>query len=73
MRLALLLLVLGCQSSPGDRLYTPLACDEGTADCDGSLATGCESEASNESCCGEVCAPDQSCIGGRARCSPTRP
>ncbi len=68
MRVALLLLFLGCHSNPGDRLYTPIDCDEGTADCDGSLSTGCESEASAEDCCGAVCAPGQTCVGGRGRC-----
>jgi len=67
-RVVLLLLALGCHSNPGDRLYTPIACEDGTADCDGSLETGCESAASNTDCCGQVCETDQRCVGGRARC-----
>lgn len=64
IRVALLLLVIGCHSNPGDRLYTPIDCEEGTADCDGSLETGCESPGWAGNCCGEVCLPNQMCERG---------
>ena len=45
-----------------------LTCDKGFADCDGSLATGCESQlasdASNCGGCGNACLPGAKCVAG---------
>jgi hypothetical protein len=61
----------GASSLDGDHLYTRIACDEGTADCDGRLSTGCETDVTLPSACGGcgvVCAPGAHCVHGA--CAP---
>jgi hypothetical protein len=58
----------GASSSiDGDHLYTRIACDAGTADCDGRLSTGCETDVTTRTdCggCGVTCGDGQICATG---------
>lgn len=50
-----------------EHIYTPFACDPGTADCDGLFSTGCETDLrTREDCggCGVTCREGQRCAVG---------
>lgn len=71
VRVALLALALtACCSSSSldwDHIYTRIACEPMTADCDGRLSTGCETDTTTVTdCggCGVVCAPGRRCVDG---------
>jgi hypothetical protein len=58
------------QAYTADRAYTPIACEEGTGDCDGRLSTGCEARVILQDCCGTTCSAGEWCNGSRGRCQP---
>ena len=69
------LVSVGCSSVEawiGDRAYTPIACDPGVADCDGSLSTGCETNVASDArhcgACDHACAAGQHCVA--SVCTP---
>lgn len=71
LRSALLTFTLsacGASSSlDGDHLYTRIACEPMTADCDGRLSTGCETDTTTVTdCggCGVTCDPGRRCVEG---------
>ncbi len=70
MLAALLTVACGGSSLDGDHVYTRIACAPGTADCDGRLSTGCETNATtttNCGACGVACAAGQVCATGTCR------
>lgn len=66
--LAFALTACGASSSlDGDHLYTRIACEPGTADCDGRLSTGCETDTTTAhdcGACGAICEPGRQCVDG---------
>ncbi len=63
--------------SPAVRFSVSPACAAGTADCDGDVANGCETNTATSatSCgrCGNACAPGQACVAGACVSSAPMP